>query len=129
MTTRSIDRSFLSAFLLTLFLVSGNGCTTNTVTMNDDSQQLAWMHNADPQADAQAALENNDFRFMALALRGVVIPGVDQSRSLQIELRCGVIMMEGVSDTVRGEKQLGRMKQAHEYAAKYNAVILGRCNP
>jgi len=112
-----------------LLLVAGNGCTTNTVTMNDNSQQLAWLHNANPQADAQAALEKNDYRFMAMALRGVVIPGVEQSRSLQIELRCGVIMMEGVSDTVRGEKQLGLMKQAHEYAAKYNTVILQRCNP
>ena len=70
MTTRSIDRSFLSAFLLTLFLVSGNGCTTNTVTMNDNSQQLAWLHNANPQADAQAALENNDFRSFESEIQG-----------------------------------------------------------
>ncbi|MBL7000470.1 MAG: hypothetical protein ISR73_11455, partial [Gammaproteobacteria bacterium] len=74
-------------------------------------------------------LDKNDFRFMALALRNVVIPGIEQSRSLQIELRCGVILMQGISDTVRKESQLGLMKQAHEYASKYNAVILTRCNP
>ena len=129
MTKPSLLRSIYQPLLLILLLVSTNGCKTDAVTMNDNSQQMAWMHNADPQADALAALDKNDFRFMALALRNVVIPGIEQSRSLQIELRCGVILMQGISDTVRKENQLGLMKQAHEYASKYNAVILTRCNP
>jgi hypothetical protein len=97
--------------------------------MNDQNKNLDWLNNANPQMDAQAALQKNDFRFMALALRGVVIPGVDQSKSLQLEMRCGVIFMQGVSDTVRGTGQLKLMQKAHEYASQYNAVILTRCNP
>lgn len=103
-----------------LFLVlSMNGCVTDSAAID--------YNNSDAEADALAALENRDFRFMALALRGTVIPGVDPAKALHYELRCGIKLMPGITDAIRGKKQLEKMKKAHDYASKYNAVIKTRC--
>ena len=113
-----MNKLFISLFLVILM----NGCAMG----GNDIDQYS---NADPEADALAALEKRDFRFMAMPLRGTVIPGIDPSKALQYELRCGIKLMSGVSDAVRSKEQLKKMQQAHDYAAKYNAVIKTGCNP
>ncbi|MBT4078467.1 MAG: hypothetical protein HOM14_10370 [Gammaproteobacteria bacterium] len=115
-------------FISLLLVISMNGCVTDSSATNEASQSGNWIDNADPKADALAALERRDFRFMALSLRGTVIPGVESTKSLQFELRCGVNFMRGVSDAVRNPEQVKSMQKIHDYAAKYNAVIKTRCN-
>lgn len=104
-----------------------NGCVTDSAATNGNDMDR--FDNADPEADALAALEKRDFRFMALSLRGTVIPGIDPAKTRRYELRCGVIFMQGISDAVRSQEQLEMMKKAHTYATKYNAVIKERCIP
>ncbi len=112
-------------FISLLLVISMNGCATDLSATN----KLDWLNNANPETDAKAALDKNDFRFMAISLRGTVIPGVDRTKTLQYELRCGINFIQGVSDAVRGQEQLKMMKKAHDYAAKYNAIIEHRCIP
>ena len=50
-------------FISLLLVMSMNGCAT-------DGNAMDRLDNADPEADALAALEKRDFRFMALSLRG-----------------------------------------------------------
>ena len=117
----------MKRILTTLLLaVSINGCAT---AMNDYEQQLQWVENADASADANAALEKGDFRFMAMAQRGTVIPGVDANKMRQYELHCGVKFIEGATDAIRSDEQLRLMKKAFEYAGRYNKIIAERCKP
>ena len=104
-----------------LLALSMNACVTNSSTINLD--------NADPEADALAALEKRDFRFMALTLRGTVIPGVDPTKMRQYELKCGVKFMPNVTDAIRDKEQLKALQKSRDYAAKYNSVIIERCIP
>ena len=118
----------MNKLIISLFLVlSMNGCITDSSATNDGD--LKWLNNANPEADANAALDKNDFRFMGLSLRGTVIPGVEPAKMLQYELKCGVNLIQGVSDAVRSKEQLKMMQSAHDYAAKYNAIIKQRCIP
>ncbi len=108
-----------------LFLI--NGCVTDSSATNGINADKYNILKA--EEDALSALDKRDFRFMALSLRGIVIPGVDSAKTLQYELRCGINLMQGVTDAVRTKEQLKMMQQAHDYAAKYNAIIKTRCNP
>jgi len=120
----------MNKLLITLLMaVSLSGCATDSTAMNDYEQKLKWADTADAEKDAQAALEKLDFRFMAMPLRNTVIPGVEPQKTRQYELRCGIKLIDGVTDTVRSEEQLRLMKKAFEYAAKYNAIIKQRCIP
>jgi hypothetical protein len=113
-------------FTTLLLAVAINGCAT---AMNDYEQKLQWVEGADAIADAKAALAKGDFRFMAMAQRSTVIPGVDTNKMRQYELYCGVKFIEGATDAIRSEEQLRLMKKAFEYAGRYNKIIAERCQP
>ena len=115
--------------ILLLLVTSITGCATNTRAMSEAEKQLLWVQDANPQQDAEAALAKGDFRLMALAQRSLVIPGIDLESSRKYELKCGVIIMQGVSDVIRSEQHLELMKLAHSYALKYNAFIKMHCKP
>lgn len=118
----------MTRLLLTLILMTTmNGCATSNTS--DYESQLQWLQQANPQQDAQAALAQGDFRLMAFAQRSLVIPGVDVENSRKYELKCGVKIMEGMTDVIRSEEHLRLMKLAHTYALQYNAVIKTRCQP
>lgn len=125
MSLRSIYKILASL----LMAVSLNGCATDSSALSQDEDNQPWLNNANAEADAMAALDKNDFRYMAMSLRGTVIPGIAPENVLQYELRCGVIFMQGISDTVRSKDRLKTMQQAHDYAVKYNTVIKSRCSP
>ncbi len=112
-----------------LLSLSINGCATESTELSEYEKNLQWVKNANPEIDAQAALEKHDFRFLAMALRGTVIPGIDAEQTRTYELKCGVRYMQGVTDAVHGEEHLKLIKLAHDYAVEYNTFIKVRCNP
>ncbi len=120
----------MKKILLTLSLVTAmSGCATDSSAINEYVKKLQWVNDADAELDAKAALQKGDFRLMAMAQRGIVIPGVDQALTDQYELKCGIRLLEGVSDAVRGEEHLQLMQKAHTYAEQYNAIIKQHCKP
>ena len=116
-------------FISLLLLLSINGCATDSSATYKTGQSVNFKDGANPEADALAALDKRDFRFMAVSLRGTVIPGVDSDKSLQYQLRCGVKYISGVSDAVRTPEELEKVQKILDYASKYNSVIKGSCNP
>ena len=104
-------------------------CVTDTPALSDAEKSLAWVKDANPTQDAKAALQQGDFRLMALAQRSIVIPGVSDKHREKYEKACGVRMLEGFTDSVRGEAHLELLKKAHSYARQYNEIIRSRCNP
>jgi hypothetical protein len=87
-----------------------------------------WNENSDPEADAELALENNDHRLLAFALRATQIPGIEADQVNAYSEHCGIRFMKKFGDVIRSDDDLERMKQAREYALRYNAAILSKCN-
>lgn len=105
------------------------GCVTDSTALNDYEKKLQWVKQADAHLDASSALQQGDFRLMALPGRGNVIPGIDVEQRHQYELKCGTKLTPGVTDAVQGEEHLELLKMARRYAEQYNAIIKARCKP
>jgi ABC-type uncharacterized transport system auxiliary subunit len=105
------------------------GCASTAEPLDPYVQQLQWLDAADPQADANQAVKQNDLRLLGLATRSVNIPGIKKENILKYEERCGVQLIEGISDVVRSDEHLRLMQKARSYALKYNAIIKVHCQP
>ena len=81
----------------------------------------------DPEADARTALDKGDIRLLGFALRVTSVPGVAATDRQAAMEQCGVRLMEGFGDVVRRDEDMSARRQAHEYAARYNAVMLKSC--
>ena len=106
-----------------------SGCAATGEPIDPYVQKLQWLDAADPQADANQAVKQNDLRLLGLATRSVNIPGVDKNDMLKYEEACGVQLIEGISDVVRSDEHLRLMQKARSYALKYNAIIKVHCRP
>ena len=117
-------------FLLatTLFIILG-GCSTSSKALDPYVQKLQWLDAADPQNDAQQAIKLGDLRLLGLAMRSVNIPGVEKEDTYRYEEKCGVQLIDGISDVVRSDEHLRLMQKARSYALKYNAIIKTECKP
>ena len=103
------------------------GCASTAEPLDPYVQQLQWLDAADPQADANQAVKQNDLRLLGLATRSVNIPGINKDNMLKYEEVCGVQLIEGISDVVRSDEHLRLMQKARSYALRYNAVIKLHC--
>ncbi len=103
------------------------GCSSTGDPIDPYVQKLQWLDSADPQADAEHAIKKNDLRLLGLATRAVNIPGVEKELQYRYEQRCGVQLIEGISDVVRSDEHLRLMQKARSYALKYNAIIKTYC--
>ena len=115
----------MTATLITLL----TGCASTAEPIDPYVQQLQWLDAADPQADANQAVKQNDLRLLGLATRSVNIPGIKKEDLLKYEEQCGVQLIEGISDVVRSDEHLRLMQKARSYALQYNAIIKLNCKP
>ena len=117
-------------FLLTMSLFTFLfGCSTSSKALDPYVQKLQWLDAADPQNDAKQAIKVGDLRLLGLATRTLSIPGINKAESYKYEEKCGVQLIDGVSDVVRSDEHLRLMQKARSYALKYNAIIKTKCKP
>lgn len=117
-------------FLLIMpILLTLIGCGINAKTIDPYVQKLQWLDAADPQNDARQAIKIGDLRLLGIATRTLSIPGVEKDDSYNYEQKCGVQLIDGVSDVVRSDEHLRLMQKARSYALKYNAIIKTVCKP
>ena len=121
--------SGIKAVLLAAFLSLQASCATSSGPVDPYVLKLQWLDAADPQADANQAIKQNDLRLLGLATRSVNIPGIDQEDTLKYQEQCGVQLIEGISDVVRSDEHLRLMQKARSYALQYNAIIKLHCKP
>ena len=119
-------RRLVPALLISVLL---SACATSSDPLDPYVQKLQWLDSADPQADANQAILQNDLRLLGLATRTVSIPGIRKEESFKYEEACGVQLIEGISDIVRSDEHLRLMQKARSYALRYNAIIKTRCQP
>ncbi|NOX67865.1 MAG: hypothetical protein GXP15_01640 [Gammaproteobacteria bacterium] len=118
--------------LLVAVLLVSSSCATpddsSTGSMNlEFGESIAWFENANPERDALAAAKDSDVRLVALALRGLSVPGVDAALEQEYLDQCGYRLVPGVDDVIRSEEDLRFLMLAREYALAYNLTIISEC--
>lgn len=95
--------------------------------MNEYVQKLQWLDAADPIADARQAMKKGDYRLMAIAQRAIRIPAIDRTKYAQAEKKCGIHVMDGVTDFITSDEHRRLMKLARSYARQYNEILRTYC--
>jgi hypothetical protein len=90
-------------------------------------ESLAWLKSANAEEDAKEALKRGDKRLLAMATRGLNLPGVNAELSSKAKSVCGIRYLEGTTDMVQGDTHLQALKKAQKYASEYNQLILDNC--
>jgi hypothetical protein len=94
----------------------------------DSYTPAEWSQHADAEKDAGIAIAHKDFRLLAYATRGIIVPGIEQEKKALLSQKCGLRMLEGFGDVVRSQAQLQAMKAMHDYAATYNKIVAEQCS-
>jgi len=116
----------ISVLLIALF--SSTGCVGyNDGTLNKKAiADLAWLAKAEPRRDAQAAVNKNDLRFLAVngAAAGT-IPAIDQfGVDRDLVVLYGTRLLAGTCATSYSHKHEKLQTEAWEYAKTYNTLLL-----
>ena len=90
------------------------------------SKDLNWIIYADPKADANLAIEKQDFTLLAFAGRATSFPGIDSEASF-LQQQCGYRLLANSSDALRSENELHLRKKLYQYAAIYNQLVARGC--
>ena len=114
----------ISKFLMPLF------CSISTFSVyaaepeSEEVRQLRWVQQANPIADAKAAVARKNF--VLLGVRGYtwLIPGTEDSKKIEYREKYGVKLLEGAGDVILGEEHGHLIELAIEYAKKYNQYVL-----
>ena len=112
-------------------LASGQTSETSQRNQSIEFEQqqtadLKWLRYADPVADANFAIENQDFTLLAFAGRATSFPGMN-SDSSTLQQQCGYRLLPNSGDALRSESELILRKKLYQYAATYNQLIAAAC--
>ena len=118
--------SFFCLLMISLPTHAISPVTENT-TNTTSSEHGKTLPDSNPEADARAAMVKGDLRLLGFALRATVVPGVALTDKQAAMDACGVRLMKGYGDVVRSDDQANAMQLAHEYAKRYNAVMVIEC--
>jgi len=121
--------------LLSVFLLASciNAQATGSTEMDSQEKNaialLAWLDSADPERDAKIAVSQGQLGLLSMGGRGAVLPGIPLEQSGQYADKCGVSIVPGATDVVRGDAHLQYLQRAREYAETYNKIVGRHCSP
>jgi hypothetical protein len=90
------------------------------------SKDLSWLNYADPKADANLAIEKQDFTLLAFAGRATSFPGIESESSI-LQQQCGYRLLANSSDALRSQSELHLRKKLYQYAATFNQLVAAAC--
>lgn len=93
---------------------------------HNPSDALKWLFSADPRADANLAIQKQDYTLLAFASRATSFPGMN-SDSSSLQQQCGYRLLPNSGDALRSESELILRKKLYQYAATYNQLIAAAC--
>jgi hypothetical protein len=91
--------------------------------------KLQWVEHADPVLDARTALAHGDNRLLGVNGVTLGLPGADPDKQSSLAAQYGVRQIEGTSDALESPRHAELVKEAREYALRYNSVILAHGPP
>ena len=120
--------TLLAAFFLTSCI---NKQTTGSTEMDSQEEiaitSLAWLDSADAERDAKAAIAKGQISLFSMGGRGGTLPGIPLEQTEQYTDKCGVSIVPGATDVVRGNAHLEYLQRAREYAETYNKIVAPHC--
>ncbi|MFT5838107.1 MAG: hypothetical protein ACI9UT_000598 [Flavobacteriales bacterium] len=90
------------------------------------SPDLKWLYYADPKADANFAIEKQDFKLFAITGRDASLPGLVGGSS-QPRKQCGYRLLANTDDTLKSDNALISHNDLYQYAATYNQLMAVAC--
>jgi hypothetical protein len=111
------------------FLSQTSGATQENQSeglSDNQTTDLKWLYYADPRADANFAIQKQDFTLLAFAGRVTFFPGIDNEVS-SLQQHCGYRLLANSGDALRSEKELSLRKQLYQYAVTYNLLVATAC--
>lgn len=90
------------------------------------AKDLSWLNYADPKADANLAIEKQDFTLLAFAGRVTSIPGISNDAA-NLQRECGYRLLSNTSDAIKSENELQLRKKLYQYAATFNQLVAAAC--
>jgi hypothetical protein len=90
------------------------------------STALQWLLSADPEVDANLAIQRQDFSLLAFAGRATSFPGMGSTVST-LQQSCGYRLLPNSGDALRSKNALSLRKKLYQYAAAYNQLVVAAC--
>ena len=103
-----------------------SACAVDDSKVKETPRVFNWLQNADVDKDVKTALNQQDFRLIAIAGRGRAIPGLSAEQARQGKAHCGSKFVSGLGDSYRKDLKLW-WQQARDYAKAYNLKMIGYC--
>jgi hypothetical protein len=113
----------------TSFLSQKSGANQDNLNQGMEVHQstdLKWLYYADPKADANFAIDKQDFKLLIFAGRDSSYPGLEGEASVLIE-QCGYRLLTNTRDTLKSKNELSSRKQLYQYAVTYNQLMTAAC--
>jgi len=106
-------------------LVETSNVESNTMSPREKEvvSTMAWVEQADPQADAALMLKSAKPELMAFAGRGLSYPGLTKDQVSNIESKVGYQVAKGSGDVIYGNSHRSLRRKLREYATVYNQII------
>ena len=84
---------------------------------------------ADAKAEANFAIQKQDFHLLALNNKGISVPGIDLKNYAlnDLEQQCGIKVLANSGDEITEDGELAKRKKLFAYAAQYNQLVLVAC--
>jgi hypothetical protein len=84
---------------------------------------------ADAKAEANFAIQKQDFHLLALNNKGISVPGIDLKNYAlnDLEQQCGIKILANSGDEITEDGELTKRKKLFAYAAQYNQLVLVAC--
>jgi hypothetical protein len=86
--------------------------------------KLQWVEHADPVLDARTALSHGDNRLLGVNGVTLGVPVTDPAKQPSYIDQYGVRQIDGTSEAVESPRHAELLKEATEYALRYNTVIV-----
>lgn len=126
--------SILSLFSCQYFTQETNSTAKQNEYVNDNSANvesisLEWLGYADAKAEANFAIEKQDFHLLALSSNVISIPSIDLNihQMHDLEQQCGIKFVAD-SDNNIGEREARELSEKlYSFAAQYNQLVFAAC--
>ena len=104
---------------------------TNQDNLNQDvidhqSPDFKWLYYADPKADANLAIEKQDFKLLAITGGYDSLPGIGGGSSV-LRKQCGYRLLANSNDTLKSKNALISHNDLYQYAVTYNQLMAVAC--
>ncbi|QKQ26680.1 hypothetical protein [Candidatus Reidiella endopervernicosa] len=122
--TLEVLKQMIRTLLVSSFLVLVVGCSDSGYSDYVEKlvSPMQWIRSADPEKDANEALKNNDFRYLAITSYSLTFPGLPDNKTPNANKEDGYRII-GYCELMEGEEHIELCVLAGQYAKKYNKTL------